>query len=188
MHINLEEQGQVFTHAATSERTVTLADADLTFSHSGGKLILTGTFTADRTVTVPDASFTLMQPAAQSDQETATNVTAAVTPGRQQYHPSAAKMWAYVTVAGGTPSLQASYNVASITDTSAGNVTVTFTTAFSSANYAAVANSLSAAGTGNVATVKTGQATGSLIVRTMLTTSGADTDNINLAVVAYGDQ
>ena len=180
--------GALWTQANTAERTYTLPDADLAYTYSGGKAIFAGTLTGTRTYTLPDASFTLVQPAAQADQETATSTTAAVTPGIQQYHPSAAKVWAYITVAGGTPSLAASYNVTSITDTSAGNVTVTIATDFSSANYCAVASGVTAGGAAHDATVKTGQAAGSFVVRTALTSSGADTDNINIAVVAFGDQ
>lgn len=179
---------QLITTAATAERTVTLADADLAFTHSGGKATFAGTLTSNRTFTFPDADITVMQAAAQSDQETGTSTTTSVTPGRQQFHPSAAKMWAYVTVSGGTPSLDASYNVTSITDTSAGNVTITIATDFSSANYAAIANAVTAGGVSHVASVKTGQAAGSLVVRTYLGSAGTDTDNINLAVVAFGDQ
>lgn len=177
----------LFTTAATAERTVTLADADLAFSHSGGKATFTGTLTGNRTYTLPDADITFFQAAAQSDQETATSTTTTVTPGRQQFHPSACKCWAYVTVSGGTPSLDASYNVTSITDTSAGNVTITIANDFSSANYCAVANAVTVGGTSNVATVKTGQAAGSLVVRTYAGATGTDTDNINLAVAMFGD-
>ena len=71
--------------------------------------------------------------ATQANQETATSTTTIVTPGRQQFHPSAAKAWIqcnnFGTIAG-------SYNVASIADTGTGVVTVTLTTAFSSTNYA----------------------------------------------------
>jgi len=178
----------LFTTAATAERTVTLADADLAFSYSGGKATFAGTLTGNRTYTLPDNDFTFVQPATQSEQETATSTSTAVSPGRQQFHPSAAKMWAYVTVSGGTPSLDASYNVNSITDTSAGNVTITIGTDFSTANYCAVANAVSAAGAAHTASVKTGHAAGSLVVRTYLSSTGADTDNINLSVVAFGDQ
>lgn len=177
----------IFTEANTAERTYTLPDADLAYTYSGGKAIFAGTLTGTRTYTLPDASFTFIQPGVQADQETATSTTVAVTPGIQHYHPSAAKVWAYITVSGGTPSLDASYNVTSITDTSAGNVTVTIANDFSSANYCAVANAVTAGGAAHVATVKTGQAAGSFVVRTALTSSGADTDNINIAVVAFGD-
>lgn len=72
--------------------------------------------------------------ATQSDQETATSTTTYVSPGRQQYHPSAAKAWVrYTTIT--TTSIAASYNVTSLTDNGTGDTTVNFTTAFSSANY-----------------------------------------------------
>ncbi len=120
--------------------------------------------------------------------ETGTSTTTAVTPGRTQYHPGVAKVWAYISVSGGTPSLDASYNVSSITDTSAGNVTVTIGTDFSSANFAAIASGVTASGAAHMASVRTGQAAGSFIVRTASSATGIDTDNINLAVVAFGDQ
>lgn len=176
------------THAATAERTISLPDADLAFTNSGGKAIYAGTLTATRTYTFPDASFTILQGATQAEMETGTATTSAVTPGVMQNHPGVAKVWAYITVAGGTPSLDASYNVTSITDTSAGNVTVTIATDFSSANYCAIAQAVTAGGAAHMASVKTGQAAGSFVVRTALTSSGADTDNINISVVAFGDQ
>lgn len=180
--------GAIFTQANTSERTYTLPDADLSFTFSGGKATFAGTLTGDRTYTLPDASFTFMQPATQSEMEAATSTTAAVTPGLQQNHPGTCKMWAAISVSGGTPSLDGSYNVTSITDTSAGNVTVTIATDFSSSTYCAIANAVTAGGAAHVASVKTGQAAGSLVVRTYLSSSGADTDNINLVVAAWGDQ
>ena len=73
--------------------------------------------------------------ATQADQETATSTTTGVTPGRQQYHPSANKCSGHVTVSGGTPTLQYSYNVTSITDAGVGSLTVTIATDFSTAYY-----------------------------------------------------
>jgi hypothetical protein len=70
--------------------------------------------------------------AAQADQETSTSVVAAVTPGRQQFHPSACKAWVSFNASG---TILASYNVASVSRTATGKFTITFTTAFSSANY-----------------------------------------------------
>lgn len=178
----------LLTQANTAERTYTLPDADLAFTYSGGKAIFTGTLTAERTYTLPDASFTFLQAATQAEMETATSTTTAVSPGRTQYHPGVAKVWAYVTVSGGTPTLETSHNVTSITDTSAGNVTVTIATDFSSANYAAIASAVNASGDITVAHVKTGQGAGSFVVHTSNSSTGTDTDNINLAVVAFGDQ
>jgi hypothetical protein len=179
---------QIFTSPATADRTITLADADLAFTYSGGKAIFAGSLTGTRTYTLPDASFTLLQAAVKSDQTTASSNLVAVTPGVAQYHPSAAKAWAYVTVSGGVSTLAASYGVTSVTHSSAGNITITLSTAFTSANYAAVANAVTASGDTHVGGVETGQGTGSFIVRTFLASSGADTDNINLAVAAYGTQ
>jgi len=71
--------------------------------------------------------------ATQANQETATSTTTIVTPGRQQFHPSAAKAWIQCNNSG---AIAGSYNVASIADTGTGVVTVTLTTAFSSTSYA----------------------------------------------------
>lgn len=179
---------QVFTSAATAERLCTMPNADLTFSYSGGKATIAGTLTADRTYTLPDADITFFQASTQAEMEAASSTTTSVSPGRTQYHPGVAKMWAYITVSGGTPSLDASHNVTSITDTSAGVVTVTIATDFSSANYAAVASAVNASGDVTVAHVRNGQVAGSLIVHTSNSSTGTDTDNINIAVVAFGDQ
>lgn len=54
---------------------------------------------------------------------------------------SHAGFWAYVTVSGGTPTLQSSYNVTGITDSGVGILTVTVATDFASANWAVAATS-----------------------------------------------
>jgi hypothetical protein len=74
--------------------------------------------------------------ATQANQETATSVGTIVTPGRQHYHPSAAKAWAQFNTVPATPTLDAAYNIASLTDSGTGLTVVNFTTAFSSAYYA----------------------------------------------------
>lgn len=73
--------------------------------------------------------------ASQSQQEAASSTATFVSPGRQQYHPSAPKAWVKISNPSGTPVITASYNVASITDNGVGDVTVNFSTPFSSANY-----------------------------------------------------
>ncbi len=79
--------------------------------------------------------------AVQSDMESASSTTLAVTPGRMKYHPGVAKVVAFTTGTT-TPALQTppSVNVSSITDTGVGRLTVTLTTSFSSANWACVCN------------------------------------------------
>lgn len=73
--------------------------------------------------------------ATQAEQETATSTTIAVTPGRQKYHPSAAKAWARADFAGNA---YGSYGISSITDGGTGNVQFNYTTAFSSTSFTTV--------------------------------------------------
>lgn len=77
----------------------------------------------------------ILRKATQAEQEAGTSSTVVVTPANQQNHPSAAKWWGYATVSAGTPTLQVSYNVTSITDTALGSLTWTIATDFSSANW-----------------------------------------------------
>jgi hypothetical protein len=58
-----------------------------------------------------------------------------VSPVHQHRHPGHPKFWGYVTVSGGTPTLQTSYNMTSITDAGVGQLTVTIATDFSSASW-----------------------------------------------------
>ena len=52
------------------------------------------------------------------------------------YRDNICKGWRQVSVSGGTPTLNADYNVTSITDSGVGELTVTWETDFTSANYA----------------------------------------------------
>lgn len=89
--------------------------------------------------------------ATQSDQETGTSTTTFVSPGRQHFHKGHPKAWAATTWSAGTPTIDASYNIASISDDGTGLFTYTYTTALSSANCAvfgqAMDNSGGSAGT-----------------------------------------
>lgn len=86
--------------------------------------------------------------ATQAQQEAASSTTVFVTPGRQQYHPSACK--AEVNFNGsGTVAIRRAYNVSSIADNGTGDYTVNFTTAFASADYSwAISAGRGAAGSG----------------------------------------
>lgn len=92
---------------------------------TGGPITTTGT------ITVTGAS--------SAQQVTGTSTTVAVTPGVQNYHPSAAKVWAQWS-GGNPPTLNASYNVTSLTRDNTGDITVNLTNNMSSANYAAIAS------------------------------------------------
>lgn len=96
----------------------------------------------------PPASDTVagrIEIAVQSEMETGSSTTLAVTPGRQHFHPSAAKAWGYVNGGG---SLLAGYNC-SAAKNSTGDYTITFTTAISSADYAVVVTGTNVGGTGS---------------------------------------
>jgi hypothetical protein len=73
--------------------------------------------------------------ATQAQQEAGSNTAVFVTPGRQQYHPSAAKAWVMFSGTSSSVGIYASYNVTSITDNGTGDYWVNFTSAFSSTNY-----------------------------------------------------
>lgn len=136
--------------------------------------------------------------AAQSDQETATSTTTAVSPGRQQFHPSAAKCVALITVAGGTPTLQTppSYNITSIADTGVGLVTITIATDFSSANWAAVMgrgylNDTAAAGWASYVSTTSAKAAGSIRLIGFDVVGSAIADppaNTSYEIAGFGDQ
>lgn len=74
--------------------------------------------------------------ATQAQMEAASSTALFASPGRQHFHPGHPKCWAYVTVSAGTPTLTASYNITSITDTGTGVLTITIATDFSSADWA----------------------------------------------------
>lgn len=84
--------------------------------------------------------------ATQAEMEAATSTVKAVTPGRQKFHPSAAKAWIKGSYSAGVPQDDASYNVTSLDDDGIGLIGVNFTTAMSTANYAAGASSPFASG------------------------------------------
>lgn len=123
--------------------------------------------------------------ATQAEQETATSTTKSVTPGRQQFHPSAAKAWLLVG-GGGTPAVSASYNITSVADNGVGNTTVTIDTDFSSASYCAIAGA-NQSGTGaRIANFDISSATAGALV--VADAGGAAADPGAWYFVAYGDQ
>ncbi len=118
--------------------------------------------------------------AVQSEMETGTSNTLAVTPGRQHYHPSAAKAWVNCGVTG---NVLASYNVTSVTDTGTGEATVNYTTSFSSTNYVIVASVQA----GSVLVSYASPATGSVLLRAF-SDVGAAIDPTAYSAAMFGDQ
>jgi adenosyl cobinamide kinase/adenosyl cobinamide phosphate guanylyltransferase len=144
---------------------------------------------ADRVVAASDTIAGKIELATQAEQETGTDVTRAVTPGRQQYHPSAAKAWVTFVGSSANPiTPDAGYNIdGTITKHATGDYTITFSTDFSSANYVVV-GTVSAAGSGNALTGVgiVSQAVGSCRINTHQSTALVDLPVVTLAF--FGDQ
>jgi len=173
LNINAKGSGTI---AITGTTTIT-GDTAVT-----GALTTTGALSA--------ASLTGSLLAAQADQETATSTSLVVSPGVQQYHPSAAKSWAQCTFAG---TASKSYNVASVGDTGTGIVTINFTTDFSTAAYAVSAvsqlDNSSSAGTTVCTQVKNGSfAVGAVSLFCIVLSTYAPADASAIHFAAFGDQ
>lgn len=159
---------------------------DPTSTSEDGRLDIYTTYGGTRTLQLSFGELGLSGGAAiatKALQESATSIQTIVSPGVQQYHPSAAKAWARVTEDGaGNYTLAAAYNIASVVDNGTGNVTVNFDVDFSSANYACVVNSNSS---GVIATA-TSPAAGSVVVRIFNTVPTAV--DAGFFLVAFGNQ
>jgi len=97
----------------------------------GGALTQTGAIDANSTMTLSgtltmDGTNNAIIPAAAPSTPVAHGL----------YRDNICKGWGQVSVSGGTPTLNADYNVTSITDSGVGELTVTWETDFTSANYA----------------------------------------------------
>ena len=120
--------------------------------------------------------------ATQANQETGTSTSTLVTPGRQQYHPSACKAW---LKAGTTGNILASYNVTSVTDTGVGLLTATWDIDFSSANN--VPQAMADSGNQYFINVN-GPATGTCAFICWRSNDAVLQDPTSWLISAYGDQ
>jgi hypothetical protein len=120
--------------------------------------------------------------ATQAEQETGTSTTTYASPGRQQFHASAAKAWVSVF----SFAISVSYNVSSITDTGVGTWDVNITNSFSTGNTASVISVIG--NTGNMRVDSNGAAgsTGSKILVFTYNTVWVLTD-IDFNLVSCGD-
>lgn len=126
------------TASGTIIATGVIGGSNFSGTHSGTS---SGTNTGNEAA-ASDSVAGVMEMATQAEIETGTDVGRAVSPGRQQFHPSAAKGWCAMN-GQGTVAIRVSYNVSGIVDNGTGDYTITWDTDFSSANYApAIAASL----------------------------------------------
>jgi hypothetical protein len=124
--------------------------------------------------------------ATQAEQESASATNRAVTPGRQQYHPSAAKAWCFADT-GGTATL--AYNVSSVTDVGTGRAGFNFTTSFSTASYCAGCSPRSPNTSAHFSGIENTSVTASRCdVYVCISTTGALADPNNFYFWAFGDQ
>lgn len=168
--------------------SVTLARTTVLFNSLGTTAKISFTAPPQVGVVALAEDLTVTQPAAKSDQTTGTSNILAVTPLHQQDHDSAAKAWVFFT--GATPPVVlASYNISSVTRTSAGIFVVNFTTAFSSVNYAILATTQSSTATAITALVNGAAANAGNCTIVTLNQAGAVTDpTIGVHVACYGRQ
>ncbi len=193
--------------AADAVETAKILDANVTLAKmanlaqstiigraaSAGTGVPTALTATQATAILDAASDTLkgtIELAVQSEMETGTDATRAVTPGRQHFHPSAAKCWGYSVISAGAPqqpAAGASFNTTSITDTATGRITITIGTDFGTANYCVVAEA------GAIATdaeftyvLGSSRAAGSFEIR-HTNNGGTLTDPFDWSWVAFGD-
>jgi hypothetical protein len=116
--------------------------------------------------------------ASQAEQEAGSSTSVYVTPGRQHFHDSAAKAWVHWD--GSSGSTLDDYGTSGVSRTATGTYTVTWDTAFSSANYACVVScNLNGACHPDTFTSTT--------VRVRTRTGTALDDAVTASAVAYGD-
>lgn len=111
----------------------------------GGALTQTGALDANSTMTLSgtltmDGTNNAIIPAAAPSTPVAHGL----------YRDNICKGWGHVSVSGGTPTLNADYNVTSITDSGVGELTVTWETDFTSANYALLPGGRGPAGSDHI--------------------------------------
>lgn len=125
--------------------------------------------------------------ATQAQQETGTETTVFVTPGRQKFHLSACKAFAWITTSGGTPTLAESYNVSSVDDLGTGQFQVNFDTDFSSAEYAVAPGANRTDADQSTMVAYYGQLAASCNIN-VRNNSGTNADPTSCSMICFGDQ
>lgn len=118
--VNASSTGSKVSFSVAPQVSITALTADL----QNATLLTGGTLPAARIVF-----------AVKADQTTSTSTTVPVNPAVQQFHPSAVKAFARFSVSAGVLTVNESYNVTSVSRSSAGVYVVTLSTAFAAATY-----------------------------------------------------
>lgn len=133
--------------------------------------------------TTTSSSGSSVSPASQADQEAGSSTAVYTSPGTQQFHPSAAKVWCSANISG---SILSSYNMTSVTDVGTGAITFTIATDFSSGAWG---YSISMNNTGQCQSVSlTAQAAGSASAESRDTSNTLADPSTSWSLVGFGDQ
>lgn len=153
--------------------------SNYSISTQNNSIVVVGTATGYQVVSdvkvvpVPDATTSvkgIVQLATQADMETPSSATLAVTPAVVINHPGVAKAW---VVFNGSGTIQASYNVSSVTRNGTGDFTVNFSVTMSSATYGVIAIPTNAGANDATSTMTPQQ-------------SGRTTTSVRLNAIYYG--
>lgn len=127
--------------------------------------------------------------ASAAEMQTGTATNRIVVPGRVKDHPLSCKAWGVITYSGGTPTLRDSENIAGITDTAQGRLTITIDVDFSSANYVVLFGIESDdVAEARIACVETGQRSAGSFRITMRTPSHTAYDPAWVSFACFGRQ
>jgi hypothetical protein len=179
------------TDAGVTHLAATTANRLFGTDGSGNSGLITvgsGASLAAGAISVDPASDTAagrIEIAVQPEMEAATDLGRAVVPGRQHFHPGHPKAWGYATVSAGTPTLQTSYNLTSISDVGLGELGVVVATDFSSANWAPLCG---IGATGDFIPVTSSQTAGSLTIQARRGNSALNNDPDSWSIAGLGDQ
>ena len=173
--------------AITTSTTWSLPDgdgADTQVLKTDGSSTLAWADAEDLVIAASDSVAGKIEIAVQSEMETGSDTSLAVTPGRQQYHPSAAKFWVKFN-GSGTAAISSSYNVTSLVDNGTGNYTVNIATDFSSANWCATMTTGTSFNTSDAKAISA-QAAGSISI--LIASNGTPVDEAIVCIAGFGDQ
>lgn len=179
----------------TVELVVDKGDLDAMETGTGGLQTTLGTVTSGNVTAIlpaaADAAAGIIEVADQAEMEAGSVTNRAVTPGRQHFHPSAAKCWC---ISANSTTILASYNMTSITDTGTGDLTFTIATDFSSTNWVPVCTQRQPVPSSTVATITMtcAKAAGTVDLDTFdfekaVSTAAPRTDASEVGFVGFGD-
>jgi hypothetical protein len=139
-----------------------------------------------------DTATGVLEIAVQSEMETGTSTTLAVTPGRQHFHPGHPKAGGNLDGTG-TPAFAAGdYGMGAVTDNGGGDYTLAFDTAFANTNYWWAASARASSTTGSTRAIVSPFSNGSKTTSALQlgvgnANDGAALDSTEIGITFWGD-